>query len=58
MADHHKYKNNYDYRLSLAILNKQYYMTNECLLLMENESPFSAIAVLHYAFYKNRKTWF
>jgi hypothetical protein len=58
MADHHKYKNNYDYRLSLAILNKQYYMTNECLLLMESESPFSPIAVLHYAFYKDRETWF
>ncbi len=31
MADHNKYKNNYDYRLSLAILNKLYYMTNDCL---------------------------
>jgi hypothetical protein len=52
VADHNKYKNNYDYRLSLAILNKQYYMTNENLLLMEDESPFSPIAVLHYSFYK------
>ena len=51
MADHHKYKNNYDYRLSLAILNKTYYMTNDCLLLLENESPFSPIAVLHYSFH-------
>jgi hypothetical protein len=57
MADHHKYKNNYDYRLSMAILNKLYYMSNECLLLMENESPFSPISVLNYAFYKDRKTW-
>ena len=57
MADHNKYKNNYDYRLSLAILNKLYYMTNECLILLENKSPFSPIAVLHYAFYKDRKTW-
>jgi hypothetical protein len=55
MADHHKYKNNYDYRLSLAILNKLYYMTNDCLLLLENESPFSPIATLHYTFYKNHK---
>ena len=53
MADHHKYKNNYDYRLSLAILNKQYYMTNDSLLLLENDSPFSPIAVLHYTFYKD-----
>jgi Acyl-CoA reductase (LuxC) len=55
MADHHKYKNNYDYRLSLAILNKLYYMTNDCLLLLENESPFSPIAVLHYNYYKDAK---
>ena len=52
MADHNKYKNNYDYRLSLAILNKLYYMTNDCLLLLENDSPFSPISVLHYQFYK------
>jgi len=51
MADHHKYKNNFDYRLSLSILNKQFYMTNDCLLLLENESPFSPISVLHYRFY-------
>jgi Acyl-CoA reductase (LuxC) len=56
MADHHKYKNNYDYRLSLAILNKQLYMTNDCLLLLEDNSPFSPISVLHYAFYKNRSS--
>ncbi|HEY2349241.1 MAG TPA: acyl-CoA reductase [Puia sp.] len=53
MADHHKYKNNYDYRLSLAILNKLQYMTNDCLLMLEDESPFSPIAVLHYAHYKD-----
>ena len=55
MADHHKYKNNYDYRLSLAILNKLQYMTNDCLLMLENDSPFSPIAVLHYTCYKDIK---
>ena len=55
MADHHKYKNNYDYRLSLAILNKLQYMTNDCLLMLENDSPFSPIAVLHYTYYKDIK---
>ena len=53
VADHNKYKNNYDYRLSLSILNKQQYMTNDCVLLLENDSPFSPISVVHYAFYKN-----
>jgi hypothetical protein len=53
MADHNKFKNNYDYRLSLAILNKLEYMTNDCLLLMQDELPFSPISVLHYAMYRN-----
>lgn len=55
MADHNKYKNNFDYRLSLAILNKLYYMTNDCLLLLENDSPFSPISVLHYSFLKGHQ---
>jgi Acyl-CoA reductase (LuxC) len=55
VADHNKYKNNYDYRLSLAILNKQYYMTNDCLLLLEDKSPFSPISVLNYSFYRDLK---
>ena len=58
MADHHKYKNNYDYRLSLAILNRLPYMTNDCLLMLENDSPFSPIAVLHYTYYKDIKNSF
>ena len=51
MADHHKYKNNYDYQLTLLILNKEYYMTNKCIILAERKSPFSAISVLHYEYY-------
>jgi hypothetical protein len=47
-----KYKNNYDYQLTLLILNKKYYMTNGSILLAENESPFSAISVLHYRYYR------
>ncbi|MFI5124130.1 MAG: acyl-CoA reductase [Chitinophagales bacterium] len=54
LADHHKYKNNYDYQLSLAILNKRFYMSNDSILLLEAESPFSSISVLHYAYYINR----
>jgi hypothetical protein len=52
MEKHHKYKNNYDYRLSLAILNKVQYMTNDCLLLQEDISPFSPISVLHYSYFQ------
>jgi hypothetical protein len=52
-ADHNKYKNNYDYQLSLALLNNIYYMTNEATLLIENEQIFSAISQLNYSFYNN-----
>jgi hypothetical protein len=52
-ADHNKYKNNYDYQLSLALMNNIFYMTNEATLLIENEQIFSAISQLNYSFYNN-----
>ncbi|GAB2823585.1 acyl-CoA reductase [Ferruginibacter profundus] len=52
-ADHHKYKNNYDYQLSMALLNNIYYMTNESTLMIESEQIFSAISQLNYSFYKD-----
>lgn len=51
--DHHKYKNNYDYQLSILLLNNIYYMTNGSTLLIENKSIFSPISQLHFEFYKN-----
>lgn len=55
LADHHKYRNNYDYNLAIHLLNRTYYMTNGNILLVENSSPFSPIAQLHYEFYSNEK---
>jgi len=52
LRDHHKYKNNYDYQLALHILNKNYYMTNGTLLLVENPSLFAPISQLHYEYYQ------
>jgi hypothetical protein len=52
LADGAKYKHNYDYQLTLLILNKKYYMTNGSILLTENASPFSPISVLHYVYYQ------
>jgi hypothetical protein len=46
--DHNKFRNNYDYQLSLALLNNIKYMANECTLLIENEAIFSPISQLHY----------
>ena len=50
-ADHHKYKNNYDYQLSILLLNNVYYMTDGATLLSENEGIFSPISQLFYEFY-------
>jgi len=55
LADHHKYKNNYDYNLAVQILNKKYYMTNNSILLIEEPSLFSPISQLNYEFYNNKK---
>ena len=51
--DHNKYKNNYDYQLAIHLLNKQYYMTNGSILLIESSSLFSPISQLNYSFYEN-----
>ncbi len=55
-ADHNKYRNNYDYNLSVQIMNHQFYMTNETTLLVENDSLFSPISQLNYSFYNNPET--
>lgn len=53
--DHHKYNNNYDYQLSIMLMNNIYYMTNGSTLLAESLSVFSPISVLNYEFYKDEK---
>jgi hypothetical protein len=52
-GDETKYKNNYDYALALLIMNNKFYMTNESIILVEDENPFSAVSELHYSYYNN-----
>ena len=52
----HKFKNNYDYQLSIALLNNIFYMTNGSALLLENAAIFAAISQLNYSFYEDEKT--
>lgn len=52
-GDHNKYKNNYDYQLSIALMNNIYYMTNGATLLIESDEIFSAISQLNYSFYSD-----
>ena len=50
LADHSKYKNNYDYQLASLIIGNKYYMTNGSIVLTENKSVFSPISQLNYEF--------
>ena len=54
-SDHTKFRNNYDYNLALLIMNNKYYMTNDSIILVENENIFSPVSELHYSFYKDRE---
>jgi hypothetical protein len=54
LAEHAKFKNNYDYQLSLLLLNKKYFMSTEAILLVENESLFAPVSQLHFQYYTNK----
>lgn len=51
--EHKKYRNNYDYYLTLLMMNSQYYMTNKVIILTQNESLFSPISQVNYSFYRD-----
>lgn len=53
LIHHDKYKNNFDYTLTLFILNQTPYLNNDCLLLREAEALQARIASVHYAFYSD-----
>jgi hypothetical protein len=54
-ADHDKYKNNYDYNLTIQLMNNRFYMTNESTLLIKSNENFSPISQLNYDFYTELK---
>ena len=54
-ADQTKYRNNYDYNLALFLMNNRFYMSNESIVLVENDNIFSAVSVLHYSFYEDKE---
>ncbi len=51
IADHHKYKNNFDYQFSLLLLNRVKHYASKSVLVRENEALASAISVVHYQYY-------
>jgi hypothetical protein len=46
-----KYKNNFDYNLSIFLLNQTSHLCNDSLILAEDTSLQSRIATLHFEFY-------
>jgi len=55
-TDFHKYKNNYDYQLALLIMDHKFYMTNDSVILTENESVFAPVSQVNYSFYNESKS--
>ena len=53
--DHAKYRHNFDYQLTIAIMNNQYYMSNDSIVMVKNESPLSPLGQLHYQFYQDKE---
>lgn len=55
LMHHNKYKNNFDYQLSLLLLNKEKHFSSHHLLLVERKNIASAVSVLHYEFYEKEQ---
>lgn len=55
LANHSKYRNNFDYNLALVMLNQVPYSNNGCIILSENQAIASRIATLNYEFYEEKK---
>ncbi len=53
LLNNNKYKNNFDYNLTLQILNKELLIPCNFLILQEKKPIFSAVAQVHYEFYKD-----
>lgn len=55
IMDHHKYRNNYDYNRSIYLLNTVPHFANDCVMVLEQKSPLSRIAALHYETYSSKE---
>lgn len=52
---HHKYANNYDYRKSIFLINKNDHFDTGFLLVLENENLVSPISVIYFEYYVNQE---
>ena len=53
LIGNNKYKNNYDYNLTLLILNKIPYLNNKVFIVTEDKNLHSRIAIMHYQEYQS-----
>lgn len=51
VANHNKYRNNYEYHKSLLLLNKEQHLDNGFLLLKEDKPLCSSVASLNFEYY-------
>lgn len=51
VIQHNKYMNNYDYHRAVYLLNSQPFLTNNFLIVREDESIHTPVSVLHYTHY-------
>ncbi|NNC95942.1 MAG: acyl-CoA reductase [Chitinophagales bacterium] len=54
MKDHSSYMHNFDYNLSLLILNSRNYLANEFSIWVEDQSLASPLATVHYEYYTDK----
>jgi hypothetical protein len=50
--DNHKYKHNYDYVLTINMMNREKYVTNGSIVISPGRSPYAGISNLKYAHYR------
>ncbi|MFM2226297.1 MAG: hypothetical protein RJA07_2499 [Bacteroidota bacterium] len=48
LADHVKYRNNYDYQLTILLMNKTVCLVNDCIIVTEDKSIHSPLSVLYF----------
>ena len=51
LANHPKWKNNFDYNYALHTINKEPFLATGAVLLREDDALHSRLATLHYAYY-------
>lgn len=53
--DDHRYKSNFDYHLTLLLMNQQLYYSNGTIILTEQSALFSPISQIHFEYYTDKK---